>query len=84
LFKKNNIAVVPLWRQKDDVGVLVTTPDRAEAVIKAAKAIQKLIDKAPGASVDQKKTVMNEAVKAFKSMDYEKSYAVATGSADKK
>jgi hypothetical protein len=73
--KCNNVAIVPLWRQDENLGVLVTTPDHKEAAIKAAQAIQTLIDVT---SDNEKKTVILEAITAFKSKEFEKSYAIAT------
>ena len=42
--KQNKISIIPLWKEKEKLGVLVTTPDRSKVAINAALAIQKLID----------------------------------------
>ena len=76
--KRNNVAIIPLWRQKENLGVLITTPDHSEAAIKAGRAIQALIDQNLGTSDNEKETVILEAITAFKSKDFEKSYAIAT------
>ena len=76
--KRNNVAIIPLWRQKENLGVLITTPDHSEAAIKAGRAIQALIDQDWGTSDNEKETVILEAITAFKSKDFEKSYAIAT------
>lgn len=76
--ERNNIAVIPLWRQKENLGVLITTPDHSEAAIKAGQAIQALIDQNLGTSDKKKETVILKAITAFKSKDFEKSYAIAT------
>jgi len=78
LFQRNNIAIIPLWKEKDNIGVLITTPDHSEAAIKAAQAIQALIDQNLGTSDNKKETVILDAITAFKSKDFEKSYAIAT------
>ncbi len=78
LFQRNNIAIIPLWKEKDNLGVLITTPDHSEAAIKAGRAIQALIDQNSGTSDNEKQTVILEAISAFKSKDFEKSYAIAT------
>lgn len=78
LFQKNNIAVIPLWKEKDNLGVLITTPDNSEAAIKAGRAIQALIDQTMGTTDNEKETVILEAITAFKSNDFKKSYAIAT------
>ena len=73
--KRNNIAILPLWKEKDNLGVLITTRDHSEAAIKAGRAIQELIDR----NLNDKKNLLVEAITAFKSKDFEKSYAIATG-----
>jgi hypothetical protein len=70
--KQNNISILPLWREKEDLGVLVTTPDRSKAAINAALAIQKLIDQK-----SENENVVSESIVAFKNKDFEKSYAIA-------
>jgi hypothetical protein len=72
--KQHNIAVIPLWKENEKLGVLVTTPDRSKVAINAALAIQKLIDQN-----SENKNVMSEAVAAFKNKDFEKSYDIAVG-----
>ncbi len=72
--KKHNIAVIPLWKQKTNLGVLITTPNHSEAAIKAGLAIQNLIDQN-----SEKENVISESIAAFKNKDFEKSYAIAVG-----
>jgi len=76
--KQHNIAVIPLWKEKENLGVLITTPNHSEAAIKAGGAIQALIDQDLGTSNNEKETIILEAITAFKSKDFEKSYAIAT------
>ena len=78
LFQRNNIAIIPLWKEKDDLGVLITTPDNGEAAIKAGRAIQTLIDQNLRTSDNENKTIILEAVAAFKNKDFEKCNAIAT------
>ena len=77
LFHKSNIAIIPLWKEKDKLGVLITTPDRSEAAIKAGRAIQALMDQSSETSGNGQKTLLLEAIAAFKSKDFEKSSAIA-------
>jgi hypothetical protein len=74
--KQNNISIIPLWKEREDVGVLVTTPDRSKAAISAAQAIQKLVDGKRG-----NENVIDEAIRAFKNKDFERSYDIAVGKA---
>ncbi len=76
-FHKSNIAIIPLWKEKDKLGVLITTPDRSEAAIKAGRAIQALMDQSSETSDNGQKTLILDAIAAFKSKDFEKSYAIA-------
>jgi len=72
--KQNNISIIPLWKEKENLGVLVTTPDRSKAAINAALAIQQLIDQN-----GENKNVISESIAAFKNKDFEKSYDIAVG-----
>jgi len=74
LDKQNNIAIIPLWKEKENLGVLVTTPDRSRPAIQAALAIQKLMDQKSG-----NENVIRESIAAFKNKDFEKSYDIAVG-----
>lgn len=73
--KDNNIAIIPLWKKGDAVGVLVTTPDRSAAALKAAKAIDSLMARQSSQGGLQKR--ITEATAAFWEFDFEKSYAAA-------
>jgi len=75
--QKINIAIIPLWKEKDNLGVLVTTPDHSKTAIKAGRAIQTLIDKNSGTSDSKEKNVISEAIAAFKNKDFEKNHAIA-------
>ncbi len=72
--KQNKISIIPLWKEKENLGVLVTTPDRSQAAINAAQAIQGLID-----HKSENENVMSESITAFKNKDFEKSYEIAVG-----
>lgn len=74
LFRKNNIAIIPLWKEGDNLGVLVTTPEQSAAAIKAAQAIQALLYQNSGAG-DEK--LISEAIKIFREKSFEKSLAIA-------
>ena len=72
--KRNNVAIIPLWKEKENLGVLITTPDLSNVAVKAAQAIQKLIDQN-----SENENVINESIAAFKNKDFEKSYDIAIG-----
>ena len=73
--KQNNISIIPLWKEEEKLGVLVTTPDRSKVAINAAVTIQKLIDQ----KNSENENVISEAIAAFKNKDFEKSYDIAVG-----
>ena len=73
--KQNKISIIPLWNEKEKLGVLVTTPDRSQVAINAALAIQKLIDQ----KNSENENGISEAIAAFKNKDFEKSYDIAVG-----
>ncbi len=75
IFRKNNIAIIPLWQEGDNLGVLVTTPEQSAAAIQAAQAIQALMNQNFGAG---NKELISRAIRAFKEKNFEKSLAVAT------
>lgn len=68
LDEKNNIAVIPLWMEGDSLNVLVTTPERVEVAKRAALGICELMAAGSGGGAS-----LNEAVRYFKSFDFEKS-----------
>lgn len=78
LFRKNNIAVIPLWQEADNLGVLVTTPEQSASVMKAARAIQALMSQKNMESDNETNAIIMEAVIAFKNKDFAKSFAIAT------
>ena len=73
--KQNKISIIPLWKEEEKLGVLVTTPDGSKVAINAALAIQKLIDQKDS----QNENGISEAIAAFKNKDFEKSYDIAVG-----
>jgi hypothetical protein len=74
----NNVSIIPLWKQSENLGVLITTPDLSERAVKAAQAIQALIDQNLRAPDNEKQILIHEAIAAFRSKDFEKSYVIAT------
>lgn len=71
---KNDIAVIPLWKEQDHLGVLITSVEKSSAALKAATSILELMksERSP-----EKFRKVRDAVAAFKVYDFEKSYAIA-------
>lgn len=71
---KNGVAIVPLWKDKDEVGVLITTPDKADAALGAARAIARLM---ASPRTGDAATALREAVAAFREFDFARSQRIA-------
>jgi hypothetical protein len=66
LDKKNGVAVVPLWKETGQHGVLVTTPEKGSEALLAALSIDSLAGREdPG-----KAAVLKEARAAFKRFEF--------------
>ncbi len=74
LDKRNGVAIIPLWKEKDEVGVLITTPDESERAIKAARAIHKSIELAARSDAGGTGESLKEAIASFKRFDFTGSY----------
>lgn len=46
LFKDDEVAVIPLWKDGDRLGVIVTTPERSAEALEAARAVDTLMRRA--------------------------------------
>lgn len=77
-FRRDNLAIVPLWQEGDAVGVLVTTAELGEAALKAGLAIQALLEQALSKADADRQAVVLAAIAAFKNQEFEKSYGIAT------
>ncbi len=75
--KKNNVAVIPLWNQGTDLGVLITTAGRSSAALRAATAIQNLMKSRSTREAGEKERIIAEAVSAFSESNFEKSISIA-------
>jgi hypothetical protein len=75
--KRNNVSIIPLWKEMDELGVLITTPNESEMAIKAASAIQKLIALTAHSDSNDKRKVLEKAVTSFKKFDFTGSYRIS-------
>jgi M6 family metalloprotease-like protein len=76
LDKDDNIAVIPLWMERDNLGVLITTGDKGPVALKAAASIQDLMKKG---RLSDRADQISKAVAAFEAYEFEQAYAIATG-----
>ena len=75
--KENNVAVIPLWVQGENQGVLVTTVQKSQEALQATLMIQKLWQRYPDPRSGKEKQRVEECLEAFKRFDFQKSYQIA-------
>lgn len=68
--KEGNVAVIPLWSEKGNLGVLVTTPQKSSIALKAALLIRQLFQHFPEPRSGHKAQLMEECVESFKRSDF--------------
>ncbi len=72
LFKDDEVAVIPLWKDGDRLGVIVTTPERSAEALEAAQAVGALMKrKGPG------DRLTGEAKAAFMAFDFKRCIGIA-------
>ena len=71
---RNGVAILPLWTEKDELGVLVTTPNESEAALKAAQGIRRLMARP---QADDAAAALREALAAFRKFDFPRSHQIA-------
>jgi hypothetical protein len=73
---KNHIAVMPLWKEGGNLGVLVTTVEKSNSALHAAKAILQVMqsERSP-----EKASKLRLAVEAFQTYDFDRSSRIASG-----
>jgi M6 family metalloprotease-like protein len=72
--KKNRLAIIPLWREGDHVGVLITTVEKGQVALKAARALLRLMD---GERNPEKMNQLRRALEAFQAYDFDRSHEIA-------
>lgn len=75
--KHNNVAIIPVWSQGENQGVLVTTPKKSTDALKATLMIQKLWLRFPEPKGGKEKQLLEECVASFKRFDFKRSYQIA-------
>ena len=74
--KKNHIAVIPLWKEGESLGLLVTTVEKSTSALQAARAILQVMqsERSP-----EKAKKLRLAVEAFQTYDFDQSFRIASG-----
>ena len=75
--KKANIAVIPLWAEGEEQGILITTPEKSADALKAALTIQELKRRYPDPGRRGKHQLIEDCVASFKRLDFQACYQMA-------
>jgi hypothetical protein len=67
---KNNVAIIPLWSDKGNQGVLITTPEKSSDALEAALMIQKLFQRFPEPRGNEEVKSIEGCIASFKRSDF--------------
>jgi len=68
--KEHNVAIIPLWSEKGNRGVLVTTPEKSSDALKAALMIQELFQRFPEPRGEKEGKFIEECILSFKRFEF--------------
>lgn len=74
--RESRIAIIPLWMQGEDQGVLVTTLENSADALKATRALLELRDRPP-AGTGKDREILEASLEAFRNFDFGKSHELA-------
>ncbi len=75
--KKSNVAIIPLWSEKGNQGVLVITPEKSSDALQAALLIDELMQRFPEPREGKEGKLIEECVESFKRSDFRTSSQIA-------
>ena len=75
--KGANVAIVPLWAEGENQGVLVTTPEKSTDALKSALMIQKLKGRYPEPRGKEENQIIENCISCFKRFDFKTCYEMA-------
>jgi hypothetical protein len=75
--KKSNVAVLPLWSEEGNHGVLVTTPEKSSDASKAALMVRELFQRFPEPRGEREVKFIEACVASFKRSDFRTCYQTA-------
>jgi hypothetical protein len=67
---RNKLAIVPLWKKEEDLGILITSAERGPAALEAALAIRNLLTRYPQPEEREKNQVLQESLTLFRKFDF--------------
>jgi len=68
--KEANVAIIPLWPEGENQGVLITSPEKSDDALKAALLIQKLKNRYPEPRGKEENQLIEECLASFKRFDF--------------
>ena len=68
--KANKIAVIPLWEESGNLGVLVISPEKSDDALQAALLILRMVHRKGRGSEGKIEEGLNKAIAAFKRFDF--------------
>jgi hypothetical protein len=68
--KANDVAVIPLWEESGNLGVLVVSPEKSDDALQAALLIQRRVHLKGRGSEGKIEEGLNKAIAAFKGFDF--------------
>jgi len=75
--EEHNVAIIPLWSEKGNRGVLITTPEKSSDALKAALMIRELFQRFPEPRGEKEGKFIEECVESFKRSDFRNCYQIA-------
>jgi hypothetical protein len=77
LDKGANVTIIPLWMEAKSQAVLITDSQKSDDALKAALAIQQLMDRYPGARDKRENQLIEDCIASFKRYDFKTTYQMA-------
>ena len=71
------MAIIPLWSDKGNQGVLITTPEKSSDALKAALMIRELFQRFPEPRGQEEVKSIDECIASFKRSDFKTCCQVA-------
>ena len=75
--KGANVAIIPLWVEGGNQGVLITSPEKSNDALKAAVMIQKLMNRYPEPRGKEENQLIENCIACFKRFDFKTCYQMA-------
>ena len=75
--RASNVAIIPLWSEGGNQGVLTTSPQKSAEALKTALLIQKLLQRYPEPRGKEEGRLVQDCIASFKNFDFKKCDQIA-------